>query len=216
MSMRSLQNVLDLKDYRRLLEMEHFDWREYLRSILRVWIEPGKFEISWEYSVKEWCSKTFSVKQKCRLFFFLLSLTSEHLLFDVYVSLFVALLLFRSALPLLLRFWRNYVDAAALAALKLQYCVIFRGNCAYNIRKFRAQHVFFVPRCCKTLAGFVSSWFDSSRSFKIWRKEDRDRNRENGAVKKRVPQDSSVNHSFKYHAVFFNFNCSCIANFFQL
>lgn len=147
---------------------------------------------------------------------FLLSLVSEHLLFDVYVSLFVALSLFRSALPLLLRFWRNYVDAAALAALKLQYCVIFWGNCAYNIRKFRAQHVFSVPRRCKMLAGFVSSWFYSSRSFKIWRKEDRDRNRENGAVKKWVPQDSSVNHSFKYHAVFFNFNCSCIANFFQL
>lgn len=132
----------------------------------------------------------------------------RHLLLDV-------LALFHSALSLLLRFWRNYVDAAALAALKLQYCVIFRGNCAYNIRKFRAQHVFSIPRRCKTLAGFVSSWFYSSRSFKISSKEDRDRNRENGAVKKRVPQDSSVNPSFKYHAVFFNFNCSCIANFFS-
>lgn len=65
----------------------------------------------------------------------------------------------------------------------------------------------------RSLALF-SSWFYSSRSFKISSKEDRDWNRENGAVKKRVPQDSSVNPSFKYHAVFFNFNCSCIANFF--
>lgn len=79
------------------------------------------------------------------------------------------------SLSLLLRFWINYLDAAALAALKLQYCVIFRGNCAYNIRKFRAQHVFSVPRRCKTLAGFVSSWFYSSRSFKISKSRKRSR-----------------------------------------